>query len=358
MRPAPRAWRPRCWRSYWPSSRPCPSGGRGRTEGRPDRRPGGRGHGPLPGAGGRRRPRLARSYTPNVVKVYSPDATWTAVEGALQGASVVVYLGHGNGWPSRYRDALPIDPERVGAEPQRRAPTPTSTSARSGSARSRAREERGRDLQPPLLRERQHGARPARGHARAGQQRVDNYAAGFFRAGAARSSPRPTWGPRTTSGGSSAATADRPDLAGTHQPGRPVPAFASSAPRAPGPMDPDTRRPGLPPLDRLPRRGSVPGRSARPRPRDLPASPGPPTLIGSGLCPRHRQAAHAKGATPRRRRRGVVVPVRGEGGGRPRWPDRRRPLGPAGRGGRAGTGAGGRHRGGVVRGGATRHGPG
>jgi hypothetical protein len=48
----------------------------------------------------------ARQFTPNVVKVYSPDATWPAVRRALDGASVVVYLGHGNGWPSRYRDSL------------------------------------------------------------------------------------------------------------------------------------------------------------------------------------------------------------------------------------------------------------
>jgi hypothetical protein len=41
-----------------------------------------------------------------VVKVYSPNATWDAVKSAVDGASIVVYLGHGNGWPSRYRDAL------------------------------------------------------------------------------------------------------------------------------------------------------------------------------------------------------------------------------------------------------------
>ena len=44
----------------------------------------------------------ARKYTSNVVKVYSPDATWAAVQKAVVGASVVVYLGHGNGWPSPY----------------------------------------------------------------------------------------------------------------------------------------------------------------------------------------------------------------------------------------------------------------
>ena len=42
----------------------------------------------------------AAKLTPNVVKVYSPDATWTNVKAALQGASVVAYLGHGNGGPS------------------------------------------------------------------------------------------------------------------------------------------------------------------------------------------------------------------------------------------------------------------
>jgi len=44
----------------------------------------------------------ARRYTSNVVKVYSPNATWAKVKSAVAGASVIVYLGHGNGWPSPY----------------------------------------------------------------------------------------------------------------------------------------------------------------------------------------------------------------------------------------------------------------
>ena len=44
----------------------------------------------------------AIKYTPNVVKVYSPNATWAAVKSAVAGASIVVYMGHGNGWPSPY----------------------------------------------------------------------------------------------------------------------------------------------------------------------------------------------------------------------------------------------------------------
>jgi len=48
----------------------------------------------------------ARRLTDDVVMVYSPDATWPAVRRALQGAAIVVYLGHGNGWPSPYSDTL------------------------------------------------------------------------------------------------------------------------------------------------------------------------------------------------------------------------------------------------------------
>ena len=33
----------------------------------------------------------------DVTKVYSPNATWSAVKRATNGASIVVYLGHGNG---------------------------------------------------------------------------------------------------------------------------------------------------------------------------------------------------------------------------------------------------------------------
>ena len=44
----------------------------------------------------------ARKYTSNVVKVYSPNATWAKVKAAVVGASIVIYMGHGNGWPSPY----------------------------------------------------------------------------------------------------------------------------------------------------------------------------------------------------------------------------------------------------------------
>ncbi len=46
--------------------------------------------------------REAIKYSSNVVRVYSPNATAARVKSAVAGASVVVYLGHGNGWPSPY----------------------------------------------------------------------------------------------------------------------------------------------------------------------------------------------------------------------------------------------------------------
>ncbi|HEX5240704.1 MAG TPA: hypothetical protein VFW20_06865 [Candidatus Limnocylindrales bacterium] len=48
----------------------------------------------------------ALKYTPNVVKVYSPNATWAAVSAAAQGASIFVDLGHGWGFPSPYTTTL------------------------------------------------------------------------------------------------------------------------------------------------------------------------------------------------------------------------------------------------------------
>jgi hypothetical protein len=46
--------------------------------------------------------KLARSYGASVTELYSPYATWARVRPALQGANLLVYLGHGNGWPSPY----------------------------------------------------------------------------------------------------------------------------------------------------------------------------------------------------------------------------------------------------------------
>ncbi len=44
----------------------------------------------------------ARGYGATVNKVYSPRATWRRVRRAAVDANILVYLGHGNGWPSPY----------------------------------------------------------------------------------------------------------------------------------------------------------------------------------------------------------------------------------------------------------------
>ncbi|OGO58441.1 MAG: hypothetical protein A2V85_06335 [Chloroflexi bacterium RBG_16_72_14] len=121
-----------------------------------------------------------------VVKVYSPDATWPAVQRAAEGASIVVYLGHGNGWPSRYRDALyPPTQNGFGLNPV--AGVDDSTHQYFGEAFIDDL-----DLAPNAVVVLSHlcyasgNTEPglSEGTADLAVQRVDNYAAGFLRAGA------------------------------------------------------------------------------------------------------------------------------------------------------------------------------
>jgi hypothetical protein len=51
---------------------------------------------------GRELASLARSYGAAVTEIYSPNATWSRVRSATRGANLLIYLGHGNGWPSPY----------------------------------------------------------------------------------------------------------------------------------------------------------------------------------------------------------------------------------------------------------------
>ena len=44
----------------------------------------------------------ARSYGATVYQIYSPYATWSRVRTYAQGANILIYLGHGNGYPSPY----------------------------------------------------------------------------------------------------------------------------------------------------------------------------------------------------------------------------------------------------------------
>jgi hypothetical protein len=56
----------------------------------------------------------ARSLGASVTEIYSPYATWGRVKNALQGANMLIYLGHGNGWPSPYYPFNPYTKDGLG----------------------------------------------------------------------------------------------------------------------------------------------------------------------------------------------------------------------------------------------------
>ena len=131
------------------------------------------------------RPRPART-APRCIEIYSPNATWSKVKTAAQGANVFIYLGHGNGYPSPYGAFQQVHQGRARAE----------------------RDVRQRQLQHQVLRRvlprPLHPMAPnavvllnrlcyASGNSEWGAanptkstaiKRVDNYGAGFLRAGA------------------------------------------------------------------------------------------------------------------------------------------------------------------------------
>ncbi len=131
---------------------------------------------------------IARHYTPDVVELYSPDATWPAVRDALQGASLVVYMGHGNGWPSKYRDALyPPTQDGFGLNPELGTGDSTHQYFGEGVVGSQV------DLAKNAIVVLNHLCYASglsepglpEGTLDQARQRVDNYAAGFVKAGAA-----------------------------------------------------------------------------------------------------------------------------------------------------------------------------
>jgi flagellar hook assembly protein FlgD len=128
----------------------------------------------------------ARKYTSNVVKVYSPNATWAKVKAAVVGASVVIYMGHGNGWPSPYTyDPLFTTKDGMGL----------NATAGAGDYNNKYYGEpsmASMDLAPGAIVLLHHlcyaSGNSEPGHAEpsvsVARQRADNYATGFLKAGA------------------------------------------------------------------------------------------------------------------------------------------------------------------------------
>jgi flagellar hook assembly protein FlgD len=128
----------------------------------------------------------ARKYTSNVVVLKTPRATWSRVKPALQGASIVVYLGHGNGWPSIYAPYQPYTKDGLGLDPE--------TGANGVAHVYYGEYYIARDIKlAPNAIVLFHHLCYASGNTSDGlpigtlsdsKQRVDNYGAGFFAAGA------------------------------------------------------------------------------------------------------------------------------------------------------------------------------
>ena len=59
-------------------------------------------HGRLQDSARTSSPRRLAATAPRSVEIYSPYATWARVRDAARGANLLIYLGHGNGWPSPY----------------------------------------------------------------------------------------------------------------------------------------------------------------------------------------------------------------------------------------------------------------
>jgi hypothetical protein len=59
----------------------------------------------------------AKKYGASVTKIYTPYATWGRVKQAAYGANVLIYVGHGNGWPSPYKPFQTYTKDGMGLNP-------------------------------------------------------------------------------------------------------------------------------------------------------------------------------------------------------------------------------------------------
>ena len=129
----------------------------------------------------------ALKYTTNVIKIYTPHATWARAKAALQGASIVIYMGHGNGWPSPYGPFQPYTKDGLGLNPY--DTTTNNTTTKYWGEYYLARDVRLAPNAVVLL----HHLCYSAGNSEPGRadptrtvakKRIDNFGAGFLRTGA------------------------------------------------------------------------------------------------------------------------------------------------------------------------------
>jgi hypothetical protein len=130
--------------------------------------------------------RVAESYGMDVRRIFHPNATWGRVVTESLNASIVVYLGHGNGWPSPYAPFQTDTKDGFGLNPYAGGSQNTVKYYGEGPIAANIR------LAPNAVVLLNHLCY-ASGNSEPGlaaptqsvaKQRVDNYAAGFLRAGA------------------------------------------------------------------------------------------------------------------------------------------------------------------------------
>jgi hypothetical protein len=129
----------------------------------------------------------AIKYTPNVVKVYSPNATWKNVKAAAQGASILIYLGHGSGYPKS--TSAVFDPNNHDGMGLNSATNPSDNVAKYYGESYMANDIRLAKNAVVILSHLCY----ASGNSESGdpeptyavaRERIDNFASGFLRAGA------------------------------------------------------------------------------------------------------------------------------------------------------------------------------
>jgi hypothetical protein len=129
---------------------------------------------------------LARSYGATTSEIYTPNATWSRVKAAAQSANILIYLGHGNGWPSPHGSYNTTTKNGLGLNAYLGSGNTSTTYYGSGKIASEIRFAPGAVVLLNHLCYASGNGEPGMAEPTwdVARQRVDNYAQGFLAAGA------------------------------------------------------------------------------------------------------------------------------------------------------------------------------